>query len=137
MSLPVQLLRDSFNLVIARDPLPTRRFYGHLFTQSPELQPLFGRHAREAQEKMLAQALVFALDHLDDPETLARELGALGAGHVDYGVTAAMYPKVGRALLTTLAEIAGEAWTPEVEAAWTEAYGALTALMLAGAERRG
>jgi hemoglobin-like flavoprotein len=34
-------------------------------------------------------------------------------------------------LLATLAESAGEAWTPELERAWTDAYGAITQLMLA------
>jgi hemoglobin-like flavoprotein len=44
-----------------------------------------------------------------------------------------MYDWVGECLLATLAELAGEAWTPAVAAAWTDAYGAISGLMKAGA----
>ena len=60
-------------------------------------------------------------------------LGALGAKHVEYGVTDEMYDQVGDALLATLAEVAAEAWTPEVAAQWTLAYGAIAGMMQAGA----
>lgn len=42
------------------------------------------------------------------------------------------YDWVGDALLATLAETAGSAWTPAHQAAWAEAYGAIVALMRAG-----
>ena len=38
------------------------------------------------------------------------------------------YPVVGGALLWTLEKGLGEAWTPEVAAAWTAAYGTLVRL---------
>jgi hemoglobin-like flavoprotein len=60
-------------------------------------------------------------------------LGALGTKHVDYGVTREMYDWVGTSLLATLAEVAGPAWTPELQAAWSEAYGAIASLMQARA----
>jgi hemoglobin-like flavoprotein len=56
----------------------------------------------------------------------------MGRKHVDYGVTEAMYAYVGDALLATLAEHAGEAWTPDVATAWTDAYTAISSLMIAG-----
>jgi hemoglobin-like flavoprotein len=34
-------------------------------------------------------------------------------------------------LLATLGEVAGPAWTPELQGAWAEAYGAIVSLMLA------
>jgi hemoglobin-like flavoprotein len=40
---------------------------------------------------------------------------------------------VGAALLDTFALHLGEAWTPEVKEAWVEAYGAISSLMLEGA----
>ena len=52
-----------------------------------------------------------------------------------YGVTDEMYDYVGDALLATLAEVAAEAWTPEVATQWTLAYGAISGLMLAGASK--
>jgi hemoglobin-like flavoprotein len=73
------------------------------------------------------------LDHLDDAAWLGATLHAMGAKHVGYGVTAPMYGWVGEALLKTLAEAAGDDWTPRVEGAWVGAFGAIRDLMLAGA----
>ena len=41
-----------------------------------------------------------------------------------------MYPKVGDALISTLAEVAGDNWSAEIEAAWAEAYGVIVSMML-------
>ena len=73
----------------------------------------------------------FVLIH--DP-ALERETSGRGALH---GVTEAEF----RALrlrdsdepTATLAEVAGKDWTPKLEAAWTEAYGAIAGLMKQGA----
>lgn len=135
MALNPELLRSSLALVVEREPVITRRFYEVLFERFPQVEPLFGKNAPQQQQKMLQEAIVAVVDHLEDADWLATTLGAMGRTHVDYGVTAEMYPWVGEALLATLAEIAGEAWTPEVEAAWTEAYQAIAALMLAGAAK--
>lgn len=136
MTLDADALRSSFDLVIDRRPDLTIRFYEILFERYPEAQPLFRRNPREVQARMLAEAIAAVLDHLDDASWLAATLETLGAGHVDYGVTPPMYGWVGEALLATLAEVAAEAWTPRVEAAWLAAYGAIRDLMLAGAARR-
>lgn len=134
MSLDVITLRQSFDLVVSRAPDMTRRFYAILFERYPQVRPLFGR-STEKQEQMLTRALVAVLDRLEDGAWLGDTLRALGAKHVDYGVTEEMYPWVGDALLATLAEVAGEAWTPQVEKAWTDAYAAIAGLMLDGARR--
>jgi len=96
--------------------------------------PLFGRNSRARQEEMLTQALVAVLDHLEDASWLTTTLPALGAKHVGYGVTDEMYGWVGECLLAAIAEAAGEAWSAELAAAWTEAYGAIAGLMLSGAQ---
>lgn len=132
MNLDPTLLRSSFDLVIDRRPDLTIRFYEILFERSPQLAPMF-RNDRQAQAKMLAGAIAAVLDHLDDATWLTSTLGAMGARHTGYGVTPAMYDQVGDALLATLAEVAAEAWTPEVAAQWTLAYGAIAGMMQAGA----
>jgi len=40
---------------------------------------------------------------------------------------------VGASLLKTFADYLGDHWTPEVKQAWIDAYDAITALMLEGA----
>lgn len=135
MSLNVPLLRESFALVVARQPQLINRFYARLFGRYPQAEALFGRNSRQAQEQMLSGALVAVLDHLEDSPWLSQTLAGLGAKHEGYGVSREMYGWVGESLLATLAEVAGEDWSPELEAAWTEAYGAIQTLMLSGAKK--
>lgn len=134
MPLNAELLRSSLALVVEREPLVTRRFYEILFERFPQVRPLFGRNAQQAQAKMLQEAIVAVVDHLEDATWLKTTLGAMGRTHaVDYGVTPPMYGMVAASLIATLAEIAGPEWTPAMEQAWTDALGAIAALMLAGA----
>jgi hemoglobin-like flavoprotein len=135
MSLDVQLLRDSFALVLDREPALTSKFYDTLFSRYPQAQPLFSRNGRRRQEDMLAQALVAVVDHLEDPHWLSSTLEILGAKHVDYGVTDEMFDWVGDSLIATLAEAAGDEWTPATAAAWAVAYGAISAMMKRGMAR--
>jgi hemoglobin-like flavoprotein len=136
MSLDVETLRSSFALVVERNPELTSRFYEIFFDRYPQVKPLFGvRKAQEVQAKMLTEALVAVVDHLEDAPWLTEQLGALGAKHLDYGVDDEMYDWVGECLLAALAEVAADDWTPQVEAAWTAAYGAIASLAIAGAQR--
>jgi hemoglobin-like flavoprotein len=132
MALNVPLLRSSFQLVLDTNPNVTARFYEILFERYPAARGLFRPGSQKRQEEMLAGALVAVVEHLEDAPWLTGTLGALGAKHVGYGVTAEMYDWVGDALLTTLGEVAGDAWTPELHSAWAEAYGVIVSLMRAG-----
>jgi hemoglobin-like flavoprotein len=133
MALDPQLLRSSFELVTERQPQLTKRFYEILFDRYPQVRPLFGRNSGVNQAKMLQDALVAVMDHLEDASWLSSTLTAMGKKHVEYGVTNEMYGWVGSSLLATLAEAAGSDWTPQLEAAWSEAYGAIAGLMQQGA----
>ena len=133
MALNVALLRDSFELVANTNPAFVRRFYEILFERFPAARPLFPPSALARQAEMLTSALVAVVDHLEDAPWLRDTLGALGEKHVGYGVTREMYDWVGVSLLASLAEAAGARWTPEINAAWSEAFGAIAAMMLAGA----
>ena len=133
MALNVGLLRESFELVATTNPKITTRFYEILFERYPQTQAIFPVANRARQAEMLTVALVAVMDHLEDAPWLVQTLSALGAKHVEYGVTPEMYGWVGASLLATLAEVAGPAWTPELNAAWADAYGAIVSLMTAKA----
>jgi hemoglobin-like flavoprotein len=136
MSLDVETLRSSFSLVVERNPEITIRFYEIFFERYPQVKPLFGqRNASQTQAKMLTEALAAVVEHLEDSPWLAQQLGALGAKHVSYGVTDEMYAWVGDSLLAAMAEVAGADWTPKIEDAWKDAYGAIASLAIAGAQR--
>lgn len=135
MALNVPVLRKSLDLVVERQPQFTPRFYEIFFERYPQVKPLFGRNSAANQAKMLQEAIVAVMDHVEDASWLTSTLGSIGVKHVSYGVEDKMYPWVGECLLATLAEISGPAWTPEVKQAWVDAYGAITSLILAGANR--
>ena len=135
MALNEHLLRESIGIAASHEPVITKRFYEIFFSRYPQVRPLFSRNAPERQQEMLQGALLAVLDHLEDGAWLTETLGALGAKHVEYGVTDDMYPWVGECLIAALADLCGPAWTPAHEAAWGEAYGALQSLALAGADR--
>jgi hemoglobin-like flavoprotein len=132
VALNVPLLRQSFELVTERQPQLVNRFYQILFERYPQVKPLFRQSSQAKQEEMLTATLVAVMDHLEDAAWLSATLTQLGAKHRDYGVTEEMFGWVGASLLATIAEVAGDDWSPEHAAAWTEAYGAIASLMLAG-----
>ena len=133
MALNVDLLRKGFEVVATANPKFTTRFYEILFERYPAAQGMFPPNGLARQAEMLTSALVAVLDHLEDAPWLQTTLGALGVKHVGYGVTREMYDWVGASLLATLGEVAGPAWTPELQGAWAEAYGAIASLMQARA----
>ena len=134
--LNVSLLRSSFALVIDRQPELTTRFYELLFDRYPSVLPLFSGVRMQDQQRMLGEALVALLEHIENADWLADHLTALGAKHVQYGVTDDMYPWVGECLLAAIEEAAGSAWSAELGTAWSDAYAAIAGLMLTGARLR-
>ena len=133
MGLQIDLLRKSFAIVAEREPELTERFYETLFTHYPQTRSLFRQRSRDAQARMLRDALVAVLDHLEDTHWLTETLAVLGVKHATYGVTSEMYDWAGACLLHTLADVAGPDWTADVEAAWVEAYQAVAWIMKEGA----
>ncbi|MCA9218051.1 MAG: hypothetical protein KDB27_33500 [Planctomycetales bacterium] len=133
MGLKVDLLEQSFAAVAPQGDKLTATFYRNLFNDFPEVKPLFANVDMTEQPKKLLASLKLAVDNLRKPEVLVPALENLGLRHVDYGTHEDHYPAVGQTLLKSLAEVAGDLWTEELNDAWAEAYGEITKIMLAGA----
>ncbi len=82
------------------------------------------------QKKKLIQMLAVAVNSLGNLDMIVPAVRDLGRRHGGYGVTPAHYSTVGAALIWTLRHGLGEAFTPEVEAAWAETYGLLSGVMI-------
>lgn len=134
MALQVELLENSFEKVKPQANEFVASFYHHLFTDYPEAQPLFEGTDMEKQGGKLLQSLVLVIENLRKPDALSNALKGLGARHVKYGALPEHYPLVGATLLKTFEQYLGEAWTEEVQTAWVDAYGAITTIMLDGAD---
>ncbi len=129
-------VRSTFAIVAeAADKVPGY-FYGQLFARDPKLRELFPP-AMNDQRDRLVKALVRIVESLTTPEEMAAYLAQLGRDHRKYRIEPEMYEVVGAALLATLRRFAGPAFTPAAEQAWTDAYAAVSALMIQAADEAG
>ena len=134
---PVALIRSSFAVVAPQAEEVARHFYATLFSQAPQTRDLFPVNM-EVQRSRLLRALVHVVQMVDRPDELVPFLEQLGRDHRKFGVMAEHYDAVGAALISAVAEFAGQAWTPRVARAWTESYGAVArAMRTAAAAERG
>lgn len=71
---------------------------------------------------------------LRKPVVLQDCLHTLGASRADFGAVPGHDDALGEVLLESLASVAGDLWTPELQTAWADACGAISGLMLRGAD---
>jgi hemoglobin-like flavoprotein len=125
----VRSIQDSFAKVAPISEQAAALFYGRLFEIAPEVKPLFRSDMSEQGRKLMA-TLAVVVNGLGNLTSILPAASALAKRHVDYGVKASHYEPVGAALIWTLQRGLGEQWTPELEAAWSEAYTLLSHFMI-------
>ncbi|MFE9563355.1 globin domain-containing protein [Streptomyces sp. NPDC006487] len=118
----------------------TELFYGKLFAAHPELiRDLFNRGNQNAglQKQALAGSIAAFATHLvEHPEARPDVmLNRIAHKHASLGVTREQYPVVHKHLFEAIAEILGEAVTPEVAEAWDEVYWLMANALIAIEER--
>ncbi|MER5808540.1 globin domain-containing protein [Streptomyces sp. NPDC002033] len=130
----MRILKRSFAVVERRAEHAVKFFYAHLFWHNPGLRTLFPPSAdgMERQRDRLFAALTHVIAHLESG-TLVPYLRDLGRDHRKFLVGPEHYAAVGTSLLAALAETSGQAWTPDVEKAWSEAYQVMADAMTTGA----
>lgn len=124
----IALVQSSWSQVKPAAASVGPRFYANLFDADPALQALFKGDLTQQAAK-LVQMVDVAVARLGQPEVLLPVLQQLGRRHQGYGVQPAHYATVGGALLKTLEQGLGPAFTPEVRAAWATVYGAMAGAM--------
>jgi hemoglobin-like flavoprotein len=131
------LIRASFDKM-----WPVRRrlaelCYRRLFELAPEAQKLF-RNDMERQRLKLMDMMAALVGTLDQRELFQSLIAHSGHQHAAFGVTPAQYAAFGEALIFSLAQQFGAAFTPELRAAWITLYAAVQAEMIrAGAHKPG
>jgi hemoglobin-like flavoprotein len=106
-----------------------RRFYARLFEIDADAARLFTATDMAVQRRKFTDMLASIVRAIDEPDHLVPDAGALGRRHVTYSVEEHHFDSVGEALLWALARTLGEAYTPAVLAAWSEAYALVAAVM--------
>ena len=128
----IKLVQDSFAKVAPISAQAAVLFYDRLFEVAPGVKAMFPADMTEQRKKLMA-TLAVVVGGLSNLEAVLPAASALAKRHVSYGAKPEHYPVVGGALLWTLEKGLGDAWTPEVAAAWTAAYGTLSGYMISEA----
>ena len=124
----IALVRTSFTQVVPIREAAASLFYGRLFELDPSLKPLFKGDMKEQGIKLMAM-IGTAVGGLDRLDSIVPAVQALGKRHAGYGVQPAHYDTVAAALLWTLEQGLGAAFTSDVKTAWVSAYGILAGTM--------
>jgi len=133
MTLDIDTLETSFDLIAPRGDELVDIFYSRLFAAAPSVQPLFAGSDLRRQKAMLLGTLVLLRKSLRDLGAIVPKLHELGARHVAYGAAPAHYPVVGEVLIASMADVAGDAWRPQYAQAWAAAFAVVAGAMLEGA----
>jgi hemoglobin-like flavoprotein len=133
MTLDVDALETSFDLIAPRGEELMDTFYARLFAAAPAVVPLFAGADMSRQKSKLLATLVLLRKSLRDLDSLVPKLRELGARHGRYGAQAEHYPVVGAVLIAAMADVAGDAWRPDYERAWSDAFDVVAGAMLEGA----
>lgn len=128
---PAQIghVRRSFALVAPIAPQAAALFYDNLFAADPNLRRLFQGNMAQQGDRLM-NMIAAAVELLEEPDALLPALRKLGTRHVNYGVRDEHYATVGAALLKTLKQGLGEAYTDDVHAAWVALYGVVSKTMM-------
>ena len=124
----IALVQQTFALATPQAKQLASHFYQRLFELDPTLRRLFPGDMQEQGDKLMTM-LAFVVHHLHQPAPILGAVQRLGERHRHYGVAPHHYSIVGEALLWTLAQHFGPAFTAEVAAAWGAAYQLLTSVM--------
>lgn len=126
----IALVQESFTRIDPIKDSVATCFYEDLFATSPELKPLFARTDMRSQGNKLIVTLAIIVNGLYHMDKILPVMRSLARIHVDYGAKAEDYAKLGASLLRALKQNLGDAFTPEVEDAWRQAYALIARHMI-------
>jgi hemoglobin-like flavoprotein len=132
----IVLVQQSWEQVVPIADTAAQLFYQRLFELDPSLRGMFSQTDMAEQRKKLMQMITVAVRGLSRLDELVPAVEALGMRHAGYGVTESHYATVADALLWTLGQGLGAAFTPQVKSAWTETYVTLASVMQRGARQK-
>lgn len=117
----IQLVQSTWMQVVPIAETAANLFYGKLFELDPAVKPMFKGDMAE-QGRKLMKTIGMVVNSLTRLEEMMPTVTELGRKHVGYGVEPRHYDSVGAALLWTLEQGLGAAFTAETKGAWTTAY---------------
>ena len=128
----IQLIKATVPALEAHGLEITKRMYERLF-QNSAIKDLFNQShhgAAGAQPKALADAVLAYGRHIDNLGVFGGAVERIAQKHVALNILPEHYPFVAQALLGAIQDVLGDAATPEICAAWGEAYWFLAELLI-------
>ncbi len=114
----------------------TERMYEIAFNERPEYRRFFENthmksetEGRKQAAKLAASVYAYA-NHIDELDKLGDAVEHIAKAHVKTRVIAEQYPVIGECLLAAMKDVLGDAATPSVMEAWTEAYNSLADIFI-------
>ena len=115
-----ELIESSLAAVAERIGDPAPRVYARLFEMAPELQPLFVRDTDgSVRGEMLARALETLLDLVGEGHYARGLIATEFVNHQNIGVPADRCGLFFDAMIETFRDALADAWTADVDAAWS------------------
>jgi hemoglobin-like flavoprotein len=124
----IELVQRTWRAVLPVGDTAAELFYGKLFSLDPGISRLF-KNDMVDQGRNLTAMISVAVGALSRPERIRLAVRQLGERHAAYGVERRHFELVGTALIWMLDKCLGEAFTPEVKAAWLATYAFLADAM--------
>jgi len=133
------VIRATAGVVAEHAEQITARFYPRMFAERPDLLRVFNQanQATGEQSRALAASVVAYAVHLIDPEAPSFDhvMTRIAHKHLSLGIRPEQYTVVGHHLLAAVAEVLGDAVTPQVAEAWAEVYWLFATQLLAEESR--
>jgi nitric oxide dioxygenase len=127
----IELVQSSFQQVLPIADVAGEMLCERIFVLAPELRHLFPEDIRPHARRLM-RAVKGAIEGLERLDEVAPVLIKLGARHVRYGVLPEHFEVGGAALIWTLEQGLGDAFTPEVREAWVAVWNVVAEAMITG-----
>ncbi|PTO73292.1 NO-inducible flavohemoprotein [Vibrio splendidus] len=123
-NLHINIIKSTIPLLESAGPALTQHFYQRMFTHNPELKDIFNMtHQRTGRQGVaLFEAIAAYAKNIENLAALTTAVERIAQKHTSFNIQPEHYQIVGLHLIETLRELAADAFTPEVEEAWTAAY---------------
>lgn len=120
----IEVVKSTIPLLESVGPALTQHFYQRMFSHNPELKDIFNMtHQKTGRQSVaLFEAVAAYAKNIDNLEALVSAVERIAHKHTSFNIQADHYQIVGHHLIETLRELAPEAFTQQVEEAWTAAY---------------
>ncbi|WGV98738.1 NO-inducible flavohemoprotein [Vibrio sp. YMD68] len=120
----IATIKSTIPLLENAGPVLTQHFYQRMFTHHPELKDIFNMtHQKTGRQSVaLFEAIAAYAKNIENLAALTSAVERIAQKHTSFNIQAEHYQIVGHHLIETLRELAGEAFSPDVEEAWTAAY---------------